>query len=57
VGATTLGLVMNLTPAKQSGNSYGYGYGYGHSKTDTDPKRRSNAKASPDAPASFVITD
>jgi hypothetical protein len=36
-------------------NRNSYGYGYAHSKTDTDPKRRSNAKASPDAPASFVI--
>ena len=28
VGATTLGLVVNLTPAKQSASGYGYGYGY-----------------------------
>lgn len=28
VGANTLGVVVNLTPAKQSGSGYGYGYGY-----------------------------
>lgn len=28
VGATTLGIVVNLTPAKKAGGSYGYGYGY-----------------------------
>jgi capsular exopolysaccharide synthesis family protein len=30
VGATTLGVVVNLTPAKKSGSGYGYGYGYGY---------------------------
>ena len=30
VGAKTLGVVMNLTPTKKSGGSYGYGYGYGY---------------------------
>ncbi|MCP3420929.1 polysaccharide biosynthesis tyrosine autokinase [Nocardioides pinisoli] len=28
VGATTLGLVVNQTPAKKSASGYGYGYGY-----------------------------
>ena len=28
VGATTLGVVVNQTPAKKSASGYGYGYGY-----------------------------
>ncbi|NPC41206.1 polysaccharide biosynthesis tyrosine autokinase [Nocardioides sp. zg-1230] len=30
VGATTLGVVVNQTPAKKASSAYGYGYGYGY---------------------------
>jgi capsular exopolysaccharide synthesis family protein len=42
VDANTLGLVMNLTPIKKSGGSYGYGYGYGYAPRE-EPKEASPA--------------
>jgi capsular exopolysaccharide synthesis family protein len=44
VGATTLGLVVNLTPAKQSGSGYGYGYGYGYAPVDDAPAAAKSGK-------------
>ena len=34
VDAKTLGVVVNRTPAKKSGGTYGYGYGYGYAPID-----------------------
>ena len=44
VGGRTLGVVLNMAPAKGSGDSYGYGYGYGYApeagrrKADPQPE-------------------
>lgn len=43
VGANTLGVVVNLTPAKQSGSGYGYGYGYAPSRTARPTRTRASA--------------
>jgi capsular exopolysaccharide synthesis family protein len=37
VDSKALGLVMNMTPAKQSQSAYGYGYGYGYAPLDEEP--------------------
>ena len=34
VDAATLGVVMNMAPARKSGGGYGYGYGYGYAPLD-----------------------
>jgi capsular exopolysaccharide synthesis family protein len=49
VDARTLGVVMNLTPAKKAASAYGYGYGYGYAP---DPRAaRSTAAEAAGSPA------
>jgi Mrp family chromosome partitioning ATPase len=35
VDAKTIGVVINMVPAKKSSRSYGYGYGYGYENLST----------------------
>lgn len=44
VGAKTLGIVINMTPAKKSGSAYGYGYGYGYAPLEGSEKAPTKGK-------------